>query len=154
MMVLGVMTMNWTLDGPGWLGVVVLNADHCGYLLIYPSIVKTNLWSYSKSITVGTWGTITPYVLSEIISKVLVLFIYHFVQSYKSTQSLTSNLMSWGCHGGINCPTVVLTTINAKGVDTIKKHDIYVAEGRDIRAPISGTPIGSYRRSDSQLIDS
>ena len=36
---------------------------------------------------------------------------------------------------------VTLTTMITKGVDATKKHKIRIAEGRDIRAPVSGAPI-------------
>ena len=51
---------------------------------------------------------------------------------------LFSGVISWGYHGGIPCPTVAPPTRNAKGVNTIKKHESCPMEGRDIRALVCG----------------
>jgi len=43
-----------------------------------------------------------------------------------------------------------LATTNAKGVRAIKKHKICIAEGREIRAPVSGAPI-EFKRTVGNL---
>jgi len=49
-------------------------------------------------------------------------------------------------------PAVARSTTNAKGLHAIKKHKIRPAEGRDIRALVSGTPI-EFKRTVGNSIN-
>ena len=80
--------------------------------------------------------------LSEIINGVLILAISQFDPILRIRPNLlSSGLISQGCYVGINSPAVAPTTTTIKGVDATKKHNILPAEGRDIRALVSGAPI-------------
>ena len=80
--------------------------------------------------------------LSEIINGVVILAISQFDPILRIRPNLlSSGLISQGCYVGINSPAVAPTTTTIKGVDATKKHKIRIAEGRDIRAPVSVAPI-------------
>ena len=79
---------------------------------------------------------------SEFVNGVLILGISQFDPILRIRPNLlTGRLISQGCHDGINNPAVAPTTTITKGVDAIKKHQICLAEGRDISRPVSGAPI-------------
>ena len=81
-------------------------------------------------------------ILNEIVNGVLTLGIYQFDPILRIRRNLLwGGLISRGSHDGIHSPAVARTTTNAKGLHAIKKHKIRAAEGRDIRAPVSGAPI-------------
>ena len=90
---------------------------------------------------------------NKIINGVLILNIY---QSNPTLQ-IRSNLLPGGLvsqvyHGGIHCPTSASTTRHIRGVDTIKKHKMCLAEGCDIRPPVKVHQLSSNIQYDKDLI--
>ena len=80
--------------------------------------------------------------LSEIINGVLTLAISQFDPILRiGPNLLSSGLIPQVSYDGTHSPPVAPTTTIIKGVDANKKHKIRPAEGRDIRALVSGAPI-------------
>jgi hypothetical protein len=77
--------------------------------------------------------------LNKVLNGVLILGIYQFDPILRIRPNLLlSGHISQYCYGGTHRPAVARTTTNARGVHTIKKHKIFLEEGRDIRALVTG----------------